>query len=453
MSHGRFALLIATGTYDDPGLRRLRSPVRDAEGLAEVLGDPRIGGFSVTTVVDARHYEINRAIQKFFRNRKPNDVLLLHLSCHGIKDEQHGELFFAARDTEQDLLDSTSVSAKDLRNYVDDCRSRSIVLLLDCCFSGAFLPGMKSSDTTAHVWDALAGYGHAVLTATNRMEYAWEGNHLSELEPEPSHFTGAVIEGLRTGQADRNGDGLVSVQELHEYVCEVFAATRVRQTPLLWARQEKQGLTVAHVPRESFHPGHAVLPVSPQVVAPSLPAHASAAVVPLGLVVPGSSFREKPSPAVGQAQGQALTPEKVSAVRSRLQRMGHVVGVTLVWDQQSRAARQAREAHWLRPQTDLIGIWRWPYLRRSKRRDGLVLSDLGMGLLDGDIRVLVPWIDLRSHQFTATYEEVPTEEATTRPEYDLRITGPLLNWISPGANGYMGAFAEALTDIAASVRY
>src|SRR5687767_7656163 len=45
----RSALIIASREYQDPGLGQLRSPAHDAEALARVLGNPRIGGFDVTT--------------------------------------------------------------------------------------------------------------------------------------------------------------------------------------------------------------------------------------------------------------------------------------------------------------------------------------------------------------------------------------------------------------------
>ena len=264
-SGGRFALLIATGNYDEPGLRRLRSPVRDADGLGDVLRDHEIGDFVVQMVVDARHHEINRSIEAFFRDRGRHDVLLLHMSCHGIKSD-NGELYFAARDTNRNLLASTAVSADFLRSQMACCRAKSIVLLLDCCYSGAFIPGAKG-DPTVYVRDELAGHGRAVLTATNRTEYAWEGDHLSELDPEPSRFTGAIIEGLRTGEADGNADGRVSVHDLYEYVCERLRAARVRQRPQMWAEWQ-YGVVVAYARPKLAHPVRveaARLPQTPDI--------------------------------------------------------------------------------------------------------------------------------------------------------------------------------------------
>ncbi|MET9386941.1 caspase family protein [Streptomyces sp. NPDC002928] len=254
MSGGRFALLVATGRYENSGLNQLRSPVRDAEGLAQVLRDPQIGDFEVETLVDGQQHEVNRAIERFFLDRRRDDLLLLHISCHGIKND-NGELHFATRDTNRKLLASTAVSAEFLRTQMSRCRARSIVLLLDCCYSGAFLPGSKG-DTMVHVQDELAGHGRVVLTATNRTEYAWEGDHLNELEPEPSQFTGAIIDGLRSGEADGNRDGLVSVHDLYDYVYEQMHASRVRQRPQMWAELEYQ-VIVAHSvlhPRQNKRP-------------------------------------------------------------------------------------------------------------------------------------------------------------------------------------------------------
>ncbi len=236
MPGSRQALLIATGQYENPALQQLRSPARDAAGLAEVLRDPRIGHFDVVQVIDRPHHEVTRSIEGFFLDRSRDDLLLLHVSCHGIKDD-NGRLYFAAADTDRRLLASTAISAAFVQDQMSRCRAKSIVVLLDCCYSGAFLPGAKG-DTTVHVNEVLAGHGRAVLTATNRTEYAWEGRHLSELLPEPSRFTGAIIDGLRTGNADRDQDGIITVPELYDYVYERTLAAGVRQRPQMWAELE-----------------------------------------------------------------------------------------------------------------------------------------------------------------------------------------------------------------------
>src|SRR5680860_938850 len=118
------------------------------------------------------------------------------MSCHGVKDDD-GQLYFAATDTVRDALEVTAVPAAFLNEQMERCRARSIVLLLDCCYAGAFAAGAKG-DGGVHLKEKFEGHGRAILTASNAIEYSWEGKQLSG-EPQPSVFTAATVEGLATG--------------------------------------------------------------------------------------------------------------------------------------------------------------------------------------------------------------------------------------------------------------
>jgi hypothetical protein len=87
MEQTRHALIVATARYSDAKLRQLRGPAADAEALAEVLRDPEKGNFQVEILADETQATLTRAIARFFRERRPQDLLLLHFSCHGVKDE------------------------------------------------------------------------------------------------------------------------------------------------------------------------------------------------------------------------------------------------------------------------------------------------------------------------------------------------------------------------------
>src|SRR3954463_3590627 len=107
---GRFALIIASADYEDPGLRRLAAPTRDAEQLAAVLGDPAVGDFDVEIVVNRTSPEVQRRIEMFFTDRRRDDLLVLYFPGHGLKDRA-GRLFLAMTNTERRLLQATSVPA------------------------------------------------------------------------------------------------------------------------------------------------------------------------------------------------------------------------------------------------------------------------------------------------------------------------------------------------------
>jgi sugar lactone lactonase YvrE len=281
MVSARRALVVATGRYDDPDLRRLRSPAQDAPALTDVLSDPAIGGYDVAQVIDQPHYRVTAAMEDFFADSRLDDLLLVHLSCHGVKDDD-GRLFFAATDTKRRRLASSAVSAVYLNDLMDRCRARSIVVLLDCCYSGAFVAGAKG-DEGVHLKERLSGHGRAVLTASNAIEYAWEGDELSG-QAEASLFTAAIVDGLATGAADRDQDGAVSIEDLHKHVYERVREAKRTQTPLLWTFGVAGTLHIAQNPH----------PPAPASGAPSGEAPAaSAGKPPAGVATPRPDGRRR----------------------------------------------------------------------------------------------------------------------------------------------------------------
>jgi uncharacterized RDD family membrane protein YckC len=231
----RSALIVASDDYTDPGLRRLRAPASDARALAGVLRDPKIGGFEVRTLLNAPAYEVNEAVEEFFADRRPDDLLLLHFSCHGVKDEG-GELYFAAANTKLRRLGATAVAAEFVNRRMSRSRSRRVVLLLDCCYAGAFERGMTArAGTGMAIEEQFGGRGRAVITASSAMEYAFEGDELADTqELAPSVFTSALVEGLETGEADRDQDGMVALDELYDYIHDKVQAATPNQTPGKW---------------------------------------------------------------------------------------------------------------------------------------------------------------------------------------------------------------------------
>src|SRR5262249_33363355 len=133
----RKALIVATGSYQDPKLSQLRAPAADADRLADVLRDPSIGDFEVDIAIDDDERSLRRRLARFFAAADRDDVVLAHFSCHGVKDA-NGALYLAASDTEMDLLEATAIPAAWLDEQLTRSPSRRKLLLLDCCFSGKF---------------------------------------------------------------------------------------------------------------------------------------------------------------------------------------------------------------------------------------------------------------------------------------------------------------------------
>ncbi|MET9758842.1 caspase family protein [Streptomyces sp. NPDC006372] len=239
MTESRHALIIANDRYTDQGLKKLRAPAQDAAALAGVLHDARIGDFEVEVVRNATADAMRRHIQRFFNDRRRDDTLLLHFSCHGLKSES-GELYFAAGDTEPRMLDATAIPAQFVRGCMSRTKAGRTVLFLDCCYGGAFSRGSSSVRASGDVnvlesfpsEKPAGGRGWAVITASDSMEYAFEGDQLAENSaPRPSVFTHAVVQGLGTGEADLDADGEVSLDDLYDYVYEHVREQNPNQTP------------------------------------------------------------------------------------------------------------------------------------------------------------------------------------------------------------------------------
>src|SRR5215211_4785743 len=230
----RLALVVATETYRDPSLRQLRAPVRDVRDLTDVLADPEVGGFAVTSVIDKAAHEIRLAIEEFLDDRRTDDLLLLYLSCHGLVDPRR-RLFFAASDTLKNRLAATGVEAQWLLDQLDDCRARRQVVILDCCFSGAFANTAKGdADLGLAERFNAAGRGRVVLTASRGSEYSFEGEPVPGSTMPGSIFTSALVDGMRSGAADLDKDGLISVDDAYAYAFDRLRTAEARQTPQRW---------------------------------------------------------------------------------------------------------------------------------------------------------------------------------------------------------------------------
>ncbi|MEV6597554.1 caspase family protein [Actinoplanes sp. NPDC051346] len=261
MTHRR-ALILASEHYSDPAYSELPGTTADAEGLREVLGDPRVGDFEVTVLKDPDVLTAGHQIKRFFSRAAPDDILLLYVAGHGVRNDE-GNLYFAVNDTVPDLLWVTALAAKDLTHEMETSPARRIVVLLDCCYAGAFddrkdldhagprptpaAPPVGSGETTggspfavppaddAHV------RGQVVIAAATSIQQAIEGKT-------GGLFTRCVVHGLQTGEADLNNDGAVDAHELHLYVDARMRmlGAEVEQHPTYSVHRLQGMLRIAH---------------------------------------------------------------------------------------------------------------------------------------------------------------------------------------------------------------
>lgn len=225
----RKALVIATSVYDG-GYSELAGSKLDGRLMAELLADPEICGFDVELLENPAHGEVRMAVNQIFNDREPGDVVLVYFSGHGEKDKI-GRLYLMARDTRAAMLPSTGVLAPFILDVADQSATRKQIFILDTCYSGAATT-VRSASLADFGLDIESeenfSRGRYLLTASRASQYSIEDRQ------DGGAFTKALIEGVRSGQADVFNRGLITVQEAYNYAyLTVTQQMGQRQTPML----------------------------------------------------------------------------------------------------------------------------------------------------------------------------------------------------------------------------
>ncbi|MDJ0716305.1 MAG: SUMF1/EgtB/PvdO family nonheme iron enzyme [Prochloraceae cyanobacterium] len=246
----KIGLLVGVSEYQ-PGLNPLPSAVKDVEALKEVLQHPDMGGFAqkdITVLKNPDRQRMEEAIEQLFARRHKNDLVLLFFSGHGIKDETN-RLYLATSNTRKtnrgDLIRSSAVPASFIHDNMNRSRSKRKVVILDSCFSGAFAEGLSAKDDgTVNIREELGGEGWAILTSSTSTQYSFEQEG-SEL----SLYTKYLIQGIKTGEADLDEDGFVSLGELHNYASEKVQEVKpTTMKPEIYPGKEGYTIRLAKVP-------------------------------------------------------------------------------------------------------------------------------------------------------------------------------------------------------------
>jgi hypothetical protein len=214
----RVALIIAMDQYKS--LPKLAAPTRDANTLKEVLENKDIGRYDVKVISNKDHAETIEKISGFCSEGiEPGDLLLIYYSGHGIIDDRK-RLYLTAIDTEREKnkLKVNGISSTIIREILHDCRARKKILILDCCFSGAISEEMdKNYYLEKYFPDDFEGErGLCFLTASSEIEPAYEREDGDS--EKVSLFTDILVRGLKSGDADANGDYDITIDELFSYI-------------------------------------------------------------------------------------------------------------------------------------------------------------------------------------------------------------------------------------------
>ncbi|MET7942926.1 AAA domain-containing protein [Streptomyces sp. NPDC005302] len=241
----KHALLLGTAAYDDERFADLPSVRADVHYLSQVLEMPAVGGYEkCVRLEDSSKAAIKQAIEQFLNDREPDELVVLYLSGHGAYDREDGQLYYVTTDTGADRIQQTALEASYVTDQLEKCAARRKILLLDCCFSGSAVQGFRSKGAAqVGTAPAVEASGVYVITASQHWEQAFTTD-----ADQPSQFTRAMVEGLHSGQADLDGDGQVSANDLFRHISRALgkAPDGRKQTPTQSSLQVTGDIYLAH---------------------------------------------------------------------------------------------------------------------------------------------------------------------------------------------------------------
>ena len=271
--HSNLAVIIGINNYSN-GIPELETPVADAEELAKILQENYQYEVQILLNEKATLKELNALLDGFKQKTlhlpdktvqiEKNDRLIFYFAGHGIvpadglenTDNLGG--YLVPQDARGDILlqkqieiDKILLPMLYLHDALSELPCRHLLVILDCCFAGAFRSSLYREIVPARkvykqryirfirdpAWQAIASAAHD-QKAIDYLGCFGERGTIEDNKHSP--FAEALFEGLR-GAADttpREGDGIITATELYCYVrdrVEVLTDEQNRrQTPGLF---------------------------------------------------------------------------------------------------------------------------------------------------------------------------------------------------------------------------
>ena len=253
----RWAVIVGVSKYQYPNLT-LRYADRDAEELYKLLLTPNGGGFQSDHICkltneQATTRNITSALRSFLKKPAREDLVLIYFACHGSPDpDRPGNVYLLTYDTDPNEIAGTALPMEDIdRALKTILHSEKVIILADTCHSAAIGGGIGGRRSTVDDSKLMNRFlqdisrskgGVALLTSAEANEVSfedakWGGGH--------GVFTHYLLEGMR-GAADRDGNGMVTIGELFEYVRDnVKKATDYRQHPSIGTNSYERTMPVS----------------------------------------------------------------------------------------------------------------------------------------------------------------------------------------------------------------
>jgi hypothetical protein len=220
-----WAIIIGAARYTH--MPALRYTDDDAYQIYAFLKSPEGGALPDNQVrllidEDATRNNIMTSMKSVFLRADENDVILFYFSGHGLP----GSFLPVDYDGYNNKLEHT-----EIKQVLEASKAKHKLVLADACHSGSILASRQTLNSILQryyeAFESTRG-GTALMMSSKGEEYSLEDGGLRS-----GIFSHFLVRGLK-GEADSNGDKMVVIQELFDYVYkQVRLYTGNVQTPTL----------------------------------------------------------------------------------------------------------------------------------------------------------------------------------------------------------------------------
>lgn len=221
-----FAVLIGISSYRESIIPEVKYARRDAEVLAkyfeQLSGIPK-ENIAVLTDAHATKSDIEAYLDDWLPRRvTPNSRVFVFYAGHGAPEPEGKGAFLVPYEGHPDFI-SKLIPLPRVYDSLNRLKAREVVVFLDSCFSGA-----KGRSVTQQGIRPLVMTSERQLAVREKplVMAASSGSEVTSDLDNARHglFTYYLLKGLR-GEADRNGNGRVTLEELF-----TFVSSKVRYT-------------------------------------------------------------------------------------------------------------------------------------------------------------------------------------------------------------------------------
>jgi WD40 repeat protein len=244
----KFALLIGVSEHG-LGVQPLPGVEKDLESLQQVLVNPRIGNFvNVDISLNPDSPTIATKIEHFLSNCPSDALALLYFSGYGILD-RYGTLYLSSnassRNAQGKIIRSTFVSTDFLKAVMQDCPAKQLVLILDICISKeTSLYQTDPNQPVEMIGQQLSSPDYTILVSSTAIHDTGVQKGVNA-----SIYTYYLVEGLKTGIADTNHTGIITVGKWHTYAKQKLQISSPALRPTFYGPPEQKQIQVAFAPR------------------------------------------------------------------------------------------------------------------------------------------------------------------------------------------------------------